>query len=281
MGVLGVGCDCYLYVNGLAVSTPITLHDNVCLCPAKFGSKWDEISELFKNDIDFSMAVLAHSSIGSQLHITAGNSRELATCAWNALWDCILVGALFDCDVMCNLQSDQQVENLAKAKYVNIINYAFHALLSNPYTISAADEAWLIKYYEPAHRLMDNEAFSTAVHAMASYRWHSFPRIQLAIIWSGIEALFNISTEVSFRISLYIANFLGENQDDAKLLFQTVKKMYSLRSSAVHGNKMKDDTASVVIESARLFNRIIRRCAEINSLPKVDNLIFNETVSRV
>lgn len=277
MGMLGVGCDCYLFLNGLVVSAPIMLHDNACLCPAKFVSKWDEITSLFKNDIDFSMAILAHSSIGSQLHITAGDSLELASCAWNAQWDCILLSALFDHDIICNLQSDRPVEHLAEAKYVNVTNYAFHALLSTPYAMSATDEAWLVKHYASAHKLLENGAFSTAVHAMASYRWHSMPRIQLAIIWSGIESLFNVNSEVSFRISLYLANFLGNDKTEARQLFASVRKLYSARSSAVHGNSMKDDTASMVRESAALLRRIIRHCAETDGLPNMDTLVFNDS----
>ncbi len=56
--------------------------------------------------------------------------------------------------------------------------------------------------------LLSNNIYSTAVHAMASYRWHSIPRIKLAILWSGVESLFNVSTEVSFRLSLYTSHFL-------------------------------------------------------------------------
>ena len=50
--------------------------------------------------------------------------------------------------------------------------------------------------------------------------------------------------------------------------------MYSLRSSAVHGNKTKDNLENAVVESASLLNRILRRCAETKSLPDVDNLVF-------
>ena len=109
---------------------------------------------------------------------------------------------------------------------------------------------------------------------MASYRWHSVPRVQLAVIWSGIESLFNVNTEVSFRISLYIANFLGETETQLQQIFKQERKMYSLRSSAVHGNKTKDNLESAVLESANLLNRILRRCAELNKLPDVDNLVF-------
>ncbi len=96
----------------------------------------------------------------------------------------------------------------------------------------------------------------------------------IAVIWSGIESLFNVNTEVSFRISLYIANFLGENEAQAQQIFKQVRKIYSSRSSAVHGNKTKDNLESAVEESANLLTRILRRCAELNKLPDVDNLAF-------
>ena len=106
----------------------------------------------------------------------------------------------------------------------------------------------------------------------------SLPRVQLAVIWSGIESLFNVNTEFSFRISLYISNLLIENKTQAKDLFKQVRKMYSLRSTAVHGNKAKDNLAGAVEESAALLNRILRRCAELNCLPDVDNLVFEAGV---
>lgn len=153
-------------------------------------------------------------------------------------------------------------------------NYELRALLSDIYNISEEDELWLEKYYKTAYKLLEKDSFQTAVHTMASYRWHSVPRVQLAVIWSGIESLFNVNTEVSFRISLYIANFLGENEAQAQQIFKQVRKIYSSRSSAVHGNKTKDNLESAVEESANLLTRILRRCAELNKLPDVDNLAF-------
>jgi hypothetical protein len=114
-----------------------------------------------------------------------------------------------------------------------------------------------------------------AVHAMASYTWHSMPRVQLAILWSGIEALFEASTEISFRISLYIANFLaGDNATRAKELFERTRKLYSSRSAAVHGGKIKGEIDDLVSDSAALLNQIIRRCAELGALPNTSELVF-------
>lgn len=218
---------------------------------------------------------LSHGlTIASQLHIIGDDTEHLIANAWNSQWDCVLLGALFNHNAMCNLQSDQPIEQIAKAEYIHITNYELRALLSDIYNISEEDELWLEKYYKTAYKLLEKDSFQTAVHTMASYRWHSVPRVQLAVIWSGIESLFNVNTEVSFRISLYIANFLGENEAQAQQIFKQVRKIYSSRSSAVHGNKTKDNLESAVEESANLLTRILRRCAELNKLPDVDNLAF-------
>ena len=225
-------------------------------------------------EVDFSIAVLCNPTIASQLHIIGDDTEHLIANAWNSQWDCVLLGALFNHNAMCNLQSDQPIEQIAKAEYIHITNYELRALLSDIYNISEEDELWLEKYYKTAYKLLEKDSFQTAVHTMASYRWHSVPRVQLAVIWSGIESLFNVNTEVSFRISLYIANFLGENEAQAQQIFKQVRKIYSSRSSAVHGNKTKDNLESAVEESANLLTRILRRCAELNKLPDVDNLAF-------
>lgn len=48
-----------------------------------------------------------------------------------------------------------------------------------------------------------------------------------------------------------------------------------MRFSAVHGNKIKDNINESVKESAILLNQIIKKCAEIESLPDTENLILN------
>ena len=77
MGMIGMGNECYLYVNGISVSKPIWLHDTVCISPAKSAIKWKEVMPLFENDIDFSIAVLCNPTIASQLHIIGDDTEHL------------------------------------------------------------------------------------------------------------------------------------------------------------------------------------------------------------
>ena len=276
LSIIGAGNETFLYVNGLACNKEIHLNPSVTLLPSTSSFNFEVASKVVKSDIDFSIIVLSSASISSSLRIEASDAQELAVLSWNVQWDCILLGAIFNCEVMCNLQSDRNIDELDEATYINVTNYGFHGLLKPVYTLSEEDEKWIEKYYANASNLMKNEKYSTAVHALATYRWHSMPRVQLAILWSGIESLFNISTEVSFRVSLYIALFLADNDNTkAKEIFNGTKRLYNKRSSAVHGNKMKENIEDAVSDSASLLNKIVRHCAEVGYLPDVDNLLFN------
>lgn len=275
MKIVGNETETYLYINGISTSKEILLHDNIILAPVLAPFHYGKVLDMLKNDVDFAVAAVSGRMIASQMRIFAANEEDLVRTAWNAAWDCILLGAIFHCEVMGNIQCDKPVEQLNEATSLNVTNYAFRAMLSAPYGLTEDDMRWIESYYPTAYKLLDNDPFMTAVHAMASYKWHSMPRVQLAILWSGIEALFNVSSEISFRISLYIANFLaGEDAAEAKGLFDKTRKLYSSRSAAVHGGNLKGDTDSLVSESAALLNRIIRRCAELGALPDTETLVF-------
>lgn len=77
MGMIGIGNECYLYVNGISVSKPIWLYGTVCLCPTKADIRLQEVTSLFESDIDFSIAVLCNPTIASQLHIIGDDTEHL------------------------------------------------------------------------------------------------------------------------------------------------------------------------------------------------------------
>ena len=275
MEIVGHGTETYLFINGISTPKEILLHDNIILAPVFVPFQYEKVSDLLKNEVDLAIATVSGRTIASQIRVFAADEEEWVCTAWKAAWDCILLGAIFHCEVIGNIQCDKPVEQLTEATYINITNYAFRAMLSAPYELTENDCNWIESYYPTAYKLLDKDPFMTAVHAMASYRWHVAPRVQLAILWSGIEALFEASTEISFRISLYIANFLaGDDAAEAKRLFERTRKLYDFRSKAVHGGKIKGELDDLVSESAALLNRIIRRCAELGALPNTQELVF-------
>jgi hypothetical protein len=96
----------------------------------------------------------------------------------------------------------------------------------------------------------------------------------MAVLWAGIECIFGASSEIRFRISLYIARFLHPIDADArKAKFEAVKKLYNSRSSAVHGSKIKGDLAQSVEDSAELLKNLIRQSIINKGIPKEDELV--------
>ena len=98
-------------------------------------------------------------------------------------------------------------EQIAPGASINVANYhlsGFH--VQSEHELTNVDKEWLEKYVPITRDLLTNASFETAVHCLASFRWHPHPRTQLALIWSGIESLFRIDSEIVFRCeSLYSA----------------------------------------------------------------------------
>ena len=94
------------------------------------------------------------------------------------------------------------------------------------------------------------------------------PAIQLSILWGGIESLFLIERGIKENLSRCISRTLVG--DDS--LVPDIRKLYSLRSKAVH--ELEDGTSNAVRDSASLLNSLIKKCAEEGRLPDVKDLLL-------
>lgn len=82
--------------------------------------------------------------------------------------------------------------------------------------------------------LLKNKAFQIAVEAYEACLKVSNKKIAIATAWTGIEALFGISSELRFRIALYVATELS-HVDEPYDVFQQTLSLYDARSKVVHG----------------------------------------------
>lgn len=185
------------------------------------------------------------------------------------------MGALFHAEVGFNLQSDKSANDIGKGSKLYATNYFMHGLTGERSHVLTLDElGWIKSHFTAARSLLDDERFQVAVHCLASYRWHSVPRAKLAVLWAGIEGIFGITSEVRFRVSLYIARFLQPNNlIERQNVFNFIKKLYDLRSTAVHGSKMKENVASGVDDSAEILRKILLQCIVNKGLPRENELV--------
>lgn len=275
MQIIGKGNTTYILLSGIEVSDEIILGENVKLLQADT-SHLDFQTAIVTCSRPDDIAVVAAfiPRITAQLKIDAPTPKELATLAWNSSWDALLLSAIFNIEVGFNLQSDTEASLISAKTNLHATNYHFHGFTQETsYTLNSDDINWVKANINEARFLLNNDKFQTAVHCLASYRWHSMPRIKMAVLWAGIEGMFGATSEIRFRISLYISRFLHPVDADArKATFESVKKLYNSRSAAVHGSKTKADLSQSVEESAVLLKELIRQTIENKAIPNEEEL---------
>lgn len=277
MRIVGYGGETYIYVSGLIVSDAIPLGEKITLLPAALPDN-REFYNATKSNLDLGMFLMYENLIHSQLHIIEKDPKELARISCFAVWDLFIISALFNCEAAATFQCNVPAERLTCNSDINATNYHMYGLHYPLHTLTQDESKYLQDNIEAARVLMEHHEFMTAIHCLASYRWHNGQNVQLAVIWTGIESLFNIESEISFRLSFCIAKFLEPNDvDKAKSLFDLLRKLYRARSIVVHGSFSSSSRTQIhpLNESVVILQRILKRCIEIGELPNMNDIIFS------
>jgi hypothetical protein len=274
MKIFGTGTETFLYLNGLGVNKPVSLGKNIELLPVTSTIDTNIVMKLSKDQGDYGVALIFLWLVKSQLHIVSESPKSLVKDAWNSLWDATLLSAIFDCDTVCNFQCNKSADEIAIPCDFRVTNHHLRGLTLPMYYLNDEDIVWIIKHFVNARNLLDQSKFSNAVHCLVTYHWHSLPTAQLALLWSGIEGLFDINSELVFRLSLYIARFLEDDCKENRVkTFNNVKRLYNLRSHAVHGSGNIVDSNKSVNDSAQLLRRLILQCINNNNLPIIEDIV--------
>lgn len=268
--------ETFILLNGIAVKSDIQLGEGIVLQPADTSHL--DFATAFaacRHPDDIAVVSAFIPRIRSQFRVSAHSSREVSFIAWNSMWDALLLSAIFQIELGFNIQSDTPANEISAKSTLRAIHRQMSGFNDvTPFTVDGEDARWLSNHFAMARQLMSTESFQTAVHCLASMHWHPHPRIKLAVIWAGIEGIFGATSEIRFRISLYLARYLAPDEAaERKMIFEAVKRLYTVRSNAVHGTKLKGDLSVAVAESATLLNRLLKKCIEAGSLPSEGDLV--------
>jgi hypothetical protein len=81
------------------------------------------------------------------------------------------------------------------------------------------------------------------------------------------------TTEISYRLALRAALFLGKTLDDRRLVRKQVKDLYTLRSRAAHGSRKQPKNAQEVVKGGfSVCAAIIRKIVKRGSFPSWSDL---------
>jgi hypothetical protein len=145
---------------------------------------------------------------------------------------------------------------------------------SGDFHLTLEDVEWIKLHMETALKFVDDPKFQNAMQALTSFHCIPYASTCLLVAWSGLEALFGVDQEVSFRLSLYISNFL-KSGNDRYAEFEKLRRSYDDRSRVAHGATTK---AKAVREHATYTRDVLRacleKCIETNAFPNRTQLIF-------
>lgn len=238
--VIGGRRTTYLLLSGIMVPRVVHLATGIDLLP--WGKNVGPRPLLTHLDLlEQNFAMLQLPWIECQLRVSGNGGADVATRAWNALWDVLLLSAIFGVPVNCGLQSTAELAHFSEKSRLSVIDYrTFNIPQHDARALSETECLWLESNFRKAQLLLVQHGMQNAVHCLATYHWHSLPRAQLALIWAGIEGLFGVDSEIIFRVSLYTAKFLApEDRIAQQKIFSEVKQLYNVRSKAVHGADLK------------------------------------------
>jgi hypothetical protein len=149
----------------------------------------------------------------------------------------------------------------------SLLDYHIKLFSSAPAPLSLvdADTSWVLRTFETCDQIAgESLSFQLALEAASDWRFAKERRSAVARLWAGIEALLQISTELTYRTAILAASLLEPRGQGRLRRFQAIKKLYGLRSKAVHGAAVSDaELQDTVSRSFDLLRSLLLAALEV------------------
>jgi hypothetical protein len=144
--------------------------------------------------------------------------------------------------------------------------------------VSVNDIGWVNNQFINFATLLSDTRFRIAVDSITTNHLQHNSRVSIALLWSGIEAIFGIQSELRFRLSAQIASLLEERGSSRYKLYKKIKKLYDVRSKAVHGSAITEkEIQEHIIEVRELLSNLLDyfiEKKEVLSIEELEKLLF-------
>jgi hypothetical protein len=138
------------------------------------------------------------------------------------------------------------------------------------------DAEWVASNFIRLLELRGSERFHFALDCLSSSYSESNYRLMTASLWAGIEALVGINQELRFRLSALLASLIRTPGVERLALYQDVRKLYDMRSRAVHGAALSTELLRQhVLSTRQLLADCLIAIVELGRLPSASDLEAN------
>lgn len=230
---------------------------------SSFGSR--TVGELRETLNVMSMEPLADFSLRI---IDDNGAQTLPEKAWNALWIFHLLALACRRPVMPLYFAANHGTRFTLANR----NLVIHRL---PSVAPAGDNdlSWATVHFDAFHGLLNENRFQKAVRCYGNAHYLFDDDAKIMLLWSGIEGLLDVDSELRRRIALRASILLDGTPAEKALYFERVKKGYDVRSRAVHGSIAKPEMLQQGYELAGdVLLTLLRKCVELGRVPSAKEL---------
>ncbi|MCC7066285.1 MAG: hypothetical protein IT456_26055 [Planctomycetes bacterium] len=143
--------------------------------------------------------------------------------------------------------------------------------LTSAPALTAAHLAWVEQYLVSFAKLLQEARFRLAVDCLTTHQHEASMRMTAASLWTGIEALFAVMSELRFRLASLAAAYLEPRGDSRVQRYRQLKRLYDVRSKVVHGAALEPDAvATHVVVVRQLLGSLLTRMIELGRVPADD-----------
>ena len=156
-----------------------------------------------------------------------------------------------------------------------LLDYHLNMLIPSEIREDALDQTeadWIKENFQPFNLLASSsERFRFGLEAAVDWRFTKDSRSAMSRLWSGIESILGIKSELVYRISLLASTILSPKGPERIISYKQVKELYNLRSKAVHGDTINNEKLMTgVHQSYELLRLLLLDAVEQGSIRSDD-----------
>ena len=200
-------------------------------------------SELFSSIGRYSKLIKFELSIDRE---SLGSDKAAMNIAW---WTISALRIKTLAEILIPAMSDHSWSTIAavtdKKCYAQMLEDVPNVkIISNTIVFTQPDADWIANNLLGFGKLGEQPKFRLAVDSLTTHHFSNSERMMAATLWSGIEALFEIQSELGFRLAIIIASILEPRGKSRIEAYKMIKKLYGIRSKAVHGSPLTSGLSS-------------------------------------
>ena len=259
--------------SGILLTTEIVVEEDLVLRPRRIESGLDDLRGRARSQFEFGLLCSIAPRITFELATWGTTPEEAAAKSWNNQYALIFLSIVLRKFVQYWIQTSGESSADQEAILAVSLTHGMPLLKSEatPVEIDALQN-WT-RLLPSFKRLLEIERFRFAASIAATLYVQPNPVIQVASIFSAIEALVDVDQELRFRISMIVARLLANDATGRQELFSRMKKLYDARSKCVHGGGLAGEKLVECRDaSLDVLQRLIMHFVVYGELPDRQNL---------